>query len=46
MLSDRLGEDRDWKDGINAFRLYVRREIEGLKEQIKRLEKEKNNGAI
>ena len=46
MLSDRLTEEADWKDGINAFRQYARREIELLKEEIEHLKKEKINGIV
>ena len=46
MLSDRITEEADWKDGMDAFRQYARREIEILKEEIKRLKKERSNDAI
>ena len=46
MLSDRLTEEADWKDGMNAFRQYARREIELLKEEIEHLKKEKINGTV
>ena len=50
MRSDRLTEEADWKDGMNAFRQYARREIELLKEGIKLLKKQLNkenmNGTI
>ena len=42
MLSDRIKEDHDWRDGMNAFRLYIRREIEELKKRIEHLERSKN----
>jgi hypothetical protein len=50
MLSDRITEDADWRDGINAFRQYAHREINKLKEEIKLLKKQLNkeniNGTI
>ena len=50
MLSDRITEDRDWRDGMNAFRIYARQEIEELKEEIillkQQLNRENINGAI
>ena len=36
-------EDADWKEGINAFRLDVRRQIEQLQHEIKTLKKKINN---
>ena len=42
-LSDRITEDADWKEGINAFRLDVRRQIEQLQREIKTLKKKINN---
>ena len=46
MLSDRITEELDWKDGMNAFRQYARREIELLKKEIEHLKRERSNGAI
>ena len=50
MLSDRITEAADWQEGINAFRLYARREIENLKLEIellkKQLNRENTNGTI
>ena len=43
MQSDRITEERDWKDGMNSFRQYVRNEIQVLKDRIKQLEREKQN---
>ena len=39
MLADRITEEKDWQDGMNAFRNYARREIELLKKEIERLKK-------
>ena len=43
MLSDRITEERDWQDGMNSFREYVRNEIQILKDKIEQLEREKQN---
>ena len=43
MSSDRITEDMDWKDGMNSFRQYARREIELLKKEIEHLKKERSN---
>ena len=43
MLSDRITEERDWQDGMNSFRQYVRNEIQMLKDRIKQLERETQN---
>ena len=42
-LDDRITEDADWKEGINAFRLDVRKQIEQLQCEIKALKKQINN---
>ena len=39
MSADRITEELDWQDGMNAFRNYARREIELLKKEIERLKK-------
>ena len=39
MISDKITDEADWKDGINAFRLDTRQEIELLKKEIERLKK-------
>ena len=36
-IADRMTEEADWKDGINAFRLHTRQEIELLKKEIEQL---------
>ena len=50
MSADRITEERDWQDGMNAFRQYARREIENLKQEIKllkaQLNKESINGTV
>ena len=43
MVSDRITEERDWQDGMNSFREYVRNEIQILKDRIEQLEREKQN---
>ena len=37
MIQDKITEDRDWRDGINAFRLQTREEILKLKKEIEQL---------
>ena len=39
MNSDKITDEADWKDGINAFRLDTRQEIELLKKEIEHLTK-------
>ena len=34
-LNDRLTVDRDWRDGINAFRLETRDKLEEINETLK-----------
>jgi len=46
MSADRITEELDWKDGMNAFRQYARQEIKLLKEEIERLKMERSNGTI
>ena len=46
MSSDRITEEMDWKDGMNSFRQYARREIELLKKEIEHLKKERSNGTV
>ena len=29
-MNDRITEDRDWRDGINAFRLKILEQIDGI----------------
>ena len=33
-LSDKITHDADWRDGINAFRLRTREEIEELRAEL------------
>ena len=42
MLSDRITEEADWKDGINAFRLSCWKELEELREKVITLEHKLN----
>ena len=50
MLADRITEDRDWREGMNSFREYIRRELGDLKLEIellkKQLNKENTNGTV
>ena len=44
-LSDRITEDADWREGMNAFRQNALKEIEILKQKIEALERT-TNGTI
>ena len=39
-LNDRITEDADWKEGINAFRLDVRSQIEQIMLEINKLKQQ------
>ena len=39
-LNDRITEDADWKEGINAFRLDVRNQIERIMLEINKLKQQ------
>tara|TARA_R110002020_G_scaffold114778_8_gene264114 strand:- start:23068 stop:23211 length:144 start_codon:yes stop_codon:yes gene_type:complete len=39
-LNDRMTEDADWKEGINAFRLDVRNQIEQIMLEINKLKEQ------
>ena len=39
-LNDRMTEDADWREGINAFRLSTREEIKQLKMEINKLKQQ------
>ena len=39
-LNDRITEDADWKEGINAFRLDVRNQIEQIMLEINKLKQQ------
>ena len=43
MLSDRITEEADWKDGMNIFRQVAQKEIAALKEEVNKLKKERRN---
>jgi len=38
MSADRITEERDWKDGINAFRLKVLEELKQINEKLEELQ--------
>ena len=40
MSADRMTEELDWKDGMNAFRLRIRQEIIELKEEINKIKQQ------
>ena len=40
MISDRITEDCDWKDGINIFRLRVLEEIKQINKKIEELKQQ------
>ena len=39
-MNDRITEDRDWRDGINQFRLRVIEQLDGILDVLNILEKE------
>ena len=39
-LSDKITQDADWRDGMNAFRLKAREEIEQLRSEINKLKQQ------
>ena len=40
MSSDRMTEERDWKDGINAFRASIIKQLDGIYQILEILQKE------
>ena len=40
-MNDRITEDRDWRDGINQFRLKVLEEIKQINEKLEELQQTK-----
>ena len=40
MSSDRIAEDRDWKDGINQFRTRTLEYIKLINEKLEKLEQQ------
>ena len=40
MITDRISEDADWKDGINQFRAWTTREIELINKKLEQLEQQ------
>ena len=41
MFQDKLTDEADWKDGMNAFRLQVLKSLAIINEELNRLKKEK-----
>ena len=41
MSSDRIAEDRDWRDGINQFRLRILEELKEINEKLEELQQTK-----
>ena len=37
MSADRMTEETDWKDGMNAFRLKIWQEVNELREEINKI---------
>ena len=37
MSSDRITEDRDWRDGINQFRLRIHQDLEEIFKQLEEI---------
>ena len=42
MINDRITEDADWKDGINAFRLKSYKEFTEIYQSLAKIEEEIN----
>ena len=40
MITDRISEDADWKDGINQFRKWTSEEIKLINEKLEKLEQQ------
>ena len=40
MITDRITEDADWKDGINIFRIRIAEEIKLINEKLEKLEQQ------
>ena len=41
MSSDRITEDRDWRDGINQFRLRILEDLRKINEKLEELQQTK-----
>ena len=41
MSSDRIAEDRDWRDGINQFRLRILEDLRKINEKLEELQQTK-----
>ena len=42
MISDRITEDADWRDGINQFRSRILEEIKLINEKLEKLKQKEN----
>ena len=40
MISDRITEDADWRDGINQFRIKILEEIKQMNEKLEKLKQQ------
>ena len=40
MINDRMTEDADWRDGMNAFRLKMWEELTHLQEEINKIKQQ------
>lgn len=41
-LSDRITEDQDWRDGMNAFRLRTHQDLEEIYKQLQQIQERLN----
>ena len=39
-MNDRITEDRDWRDGINQFRLRILEDLRKINEKIEKLKQQ------
>ena len=40
MITDRITEDADWKEGMNQFRIWISKEIKLMNEKLEKLEQQ------
>ena len=40
MITDRISEDADWKEGINQFRYWISKEIDLMNKKLEQLEQQ------